>query len=92
MQAVKYICADCKGITTGRAGKQGAGVFKTILLNLLIPGITIFMRGRKAKAPKYCSYCGSDFLLPADSHHTNNLLDSINQVGSGRSSQKNNFN
>lgn len=75
----KFICADCKGINYAKAGNDGGSFLKKLLLNLVLPGITIFL-GRRKKIPKTCSFCGSDFLLPADTAETNSLLKSMEKI------------
>lgn len=75
----RFICGDCKGITTIENGTaEMSGIIK-LFLNLILPGITIFLK-RRRKAKMICSYCGSDFLLPADAAETQSLLKSMEKI------------
>lgn len=73
----KFICGDCKGITNFENGKRGSGFVEFILWTVLFfPGI-FYSIWRKKSPKKICQYCGSDFMLPADSHYTHELLKPI---------------
>jgi hypothetical protein len=76
-----FIRADCKGINEIRSGTSEMSGFTKLLLNLILPGITIFMK-RRAKSKMICSYCGSNFLLPANTAETNSLLNSMEKIDS----------
>lgn len=70
----KFICGDCKGITSFREGKRGSSLIEFLLWTIFFfPGI-FYSIWRRSKPQKVCSYCGSSFLLPADSPYTNDLL------------------
>jgi len=73
----KYICGDCRGVTNFRTGKRGSDFVEKILWwTLFFPGI-FYSIWRSMSPKKICQYCGSDFLLPADSAYTQNLLKPI---------------
>jgi hypothetical protein len=73
----KLICGDCKRISEIKTGKRGSNLVSIILwTTLFFPGI-FYSMWRRGKPKKICEYCGSDFLLPADSIHTHELLKPI---------------
>ncbi len=77
METEKLICGDCKGITAVQKGKRGSGLIEILLWStLFFPGI-FYSMWRKGSAKKTCQYCGGNFLLPADSHYTHELLKPI---------------
>jgi len=70
----KFICGDCKGITQFHRGKRGSAFVEFILWSIFFfPGIFYSIWRRKGQK-KICQYCDSDFLLPADSASTMELL------------------
>jgi hypothetical protein len=69
----EFICGDCKGITE-IATKRGSRVLEILLWTTLIfPGF-LYTIWRNSGQKKICRYCDSDFLLPADSPHTFELI------------------
>jgi hypothetical protein len=77
MESEKLICGDCKGITTFRKGKRGSAFLEKILWwTLFFPGF-FYSIWRSNIPKKICSYCGSEFLLPADSPYSHDLLKPI---------------
>ncbi len=74
MEVEKLICGDCNSTSEFRKGKRGSALIEKLLwVTLFFPGIFYSIwRGRAPK--KICPYCGSSFLLPADSIHTHELL------------------
>jgi len=76
MEEERYICGDCRGITTFK-NKRGSSFIEFLLwVTLFFPGI-FYRMWRNAKPKKICQYCGSDFMLPADSPATYKLLKDI---------------
>ncbi len=72
----KIICGDCKTAFEIRTGKRGSAIIEMLLWStLVIPG---FFYGvwRKRKPQKYCSYCGSDFLIP-DTKENREMIDKL---------------
>jgi len=62
----KFICGDCKGITTFRKGKRGSNFIESFLWTVLFfPGI-FYSIWRRISVKKVCQYCGGNFILPLD--------------------------
>jgi hypothetical protein len=73
----KLICGDCKATFEVETGKRGSAIIEAFLWStLVIPGI-FYSMWRKTKPKKYCDYCGSNFLIPADSPYAAKLLKPI---------------
>jgi hypothetical protein len=73
----KLICGDCKAVFEVETGKRGSAFVESLLwATLFFPGI-IYHFWRNTKPKKTCDYCGSSFLLPADSPFTARLLKPI---------------
>lgn len=75
----RFICGDCKGFTAVEGGSAEMSGIVKFFLNIILPGITIFLK-RRRKKKMICSYCGSDFLLPADAAETQSLLKSMEKI------------
>ncbi len=77
VETEKFICGDCKGITELRKGKRGSSFVEAFLWTILFfPGI-FYSIWRRGSVKKICQYCGSNFLLPANSPYIQELLEPI---------------
>jgi hypothetical protein len=73
----KLICGDCKTTFEIRTGKRGSSIVEMFLWStLIIPGFFYGIWRKGSKPQKYCSYCGSDFLLP-DTAQNREMLDKL---------------
>jgi hypothetical protein len=76
----KLICGDCKAVFEEETGKRGNAIVEMILWStLFFPGI-IYHFWRRRKPRKICDYCGSNFLIPADSPYASTLLKPITKT------------
>jgi hypothetical protein len=85
------ICGDCKKVNSCTKAKRGSRSMEVFLwATLFFPGI-FYTIWRNAPQKKICKYCESDFLLPADSPHTKDLLglDSSTNLDNSLSSKNN---
>ena len=72
----KLICGECKATFEVEVGKRGSAIIEMVLWTWILPGM-IYHFWRKTKPKKTCDYCGSNFLIPADSPYVSSLLKPI---------------